>query len=111
SAMIVTLCALYYGVLAIQAVFGADAGWPLAGIAALISVGTVWLASRYPDLELDDPNAPIIHVPRAWHVTRTGLDFLLPLIVLLWCLMVDQLSPGLSAFWGCATLLGIVVTR
>jgi len=111
SSMIVTLCVLYYGVLAIQAAFGDEAGWPLAALAALVYVGTVWLASRYPDLELDDPNAPVIHVPRAWHVTRTGLDFLLPLVVLLWCLMVDQLSPGLSAFWGCATLIGIVLTR
>lgn len=111
SSMIVVLCLLYYGVLAIQAAFGPNAAWPLAGIATLIYVGTVWLASRYPDLELDDPSLPVIRVPRAWHVTRTGLDFLIPLVVLLWCLMVDQLSPGLSAFWACATLIGIVLTR
>ncbi len=111
SAMTVVLCLLYYGVLAIQATFGADAGLPLAAVTASVYVGTVWYAARYPDLELDDPDAPVINVPRAWHVTRTGLDFLLPLIVLLWCLMVEQLSPGLSAFWGCATLIGIVVTR
>jgi TRAP-type uncharacterized transport system fused permease subunit len=27
-------------------------------------------------------------------VTRTGLDFLIPLVVLLWCLMVEEMSPG-----------------
>src|SRR5690606_35633847 len=32
SGMIVTLCVLYYGVLAIQAAFGDNAGWPLAGV-------------------------------------------------------------------------------
>src|SRR5690606_17097566 len=48
SSMIVVLCLLYYGVLAIQAAFGPNAAWPLAGIATLIYVGTVWLASRYP---------------------------------------------------------------
>lgn len=111
SAMVVTLCVLYYGVLAIQALFGDEAGWPLTAVAVLVYVGTIFFAARYPDLELDDPDAPVIQVPRAWHVTRTGLDFLLPLVVLLWCLMVEQLSPGLSAFWGCATLIGIVVTR
>jgi len=111
SSMIIVLCLLYYGVIAIQATFGPSAAWALALITAVIYVGTVWLASRYPNLELDDPNAPVIHVPRAWDVARTGLDFLIPLVVLLWCLMVDQLSPGLSAFWGCATLIGIVLTR
>ena len=34
-----------------------------------------------------------------------------PLVVLLWCLMVEQLSPGLSAFWATVAILGIVITR
>jgi len=111
SGMIVTLCALYYGVIAMQAAFGDSAGWPLATAGILVYLGTLWLASRHPDLELDEPTAPVVHVPRAWHVARTGLDFMIPLVVLLWCLMVEQMSPGLSAFWGCASLLAIVVTR
>lgn len=111
SGMILTLCALYYGVIAIQAAFGNSAGWPLAGLGLIVYLGTIWFASRYPDLELDDPNAPVIQVPRAWHVARTGLDFMIPLVVLLWCLMVEQMSPGLSAYWGCVSLLAIVLTR
>ena len=111
SGMIATLCALYYGVMAVQAMFGDGAGWPLAILGLALYIGTVWFSSRYPDLELDDPNAQIVHVPRAWDVTRTGLDFLLPIIVLLWCLMVEQMSPGLSAFWACATLIVITLTR
>ena len=82
-----------------------------ASPALALYVGLVGYAARYPDLELDDPNAPIIKLPRAWEVTRTGLDFLIPLVVLLWCLMVEQLSPGLSAFWGTVAILGIVATR
>ncbi len=111
TSIIITLCVLYYGVIAIQAAFGNNAGWPLAGLGALLYIGTVWFASRYPDLQLDDPDSPLITLPRAWHVTRTGLDFLLPLFVLLWCLMVEQMSPGLSAFWACATIIGITLTR
>jgi len=111
TSIIITLCVLYYGVIAIQAAFGDNAGWPLAGLGALLYVGTVWFASRHPDLQLDDPNSPLIRLPRAWHVTRTGLDFLLPLFVLLWCLMVEQMSPGLSAFWACSTIIGITLTR
>ena len=44
-------------------------------------------------------------------MTRTGLDFLIPIAVLLWCLMVEQMSPGLSAFWATVSIIGIVVTR
>jgi TRAP transporter 4TM/12TM fusion protein len=111
SGSIVVLCVLYYGVQAVQAGFGAAAPWVLAVAGLAIYLGTVWFAAQSPDLELDDPNAPIVHLPRAWDVTRTGLDFLIPLVVLLWCLMVEEMSPGLSAFWATATILAIVATR
>lgn len=111
SGSIVVLCLLYYGVLGAQASFGASAPWVLAAVALVIYVASVAYAARFPDLELDDPNTPIITLPRAWEVTRTGLDFLIPLVVLLWCLMVEEMSPGLSAFWATMTIIGIVATR
>jgi TRAP transporter 4TM/12TM fusion protein len=111
SGTIAALCVLYYGVVGVQTVFGDRAGWPLAIAAAVLYVACVFLAARWPDLELDDPNAPIVKLPRAWEVTRTGLDFLIPLVVLLWCLMVEQMSPGLSAFWATLTIMAILVTR
>jgi TRAP transporter 4TM/12TM fusion protein len=111
SGSVVVLGLLYYCVLGVQAAFGARAPW-LLGIGALaIYLGTVAYAARFPDLELDDPNTPILTLPRAWDVTRTGLDFLIPLVVLLWCLMVEEMSPGLSAFWATASIIGIVATR
>ena len=71
----------------------------------------VWYAARHPDLELDDPSKPIIHLPEPWAVARTGFHFLIPIVVLLWCLMVEELSPGLSAFWATATIAAIVLTQ
>jgi TRAP transporter 4TM/12TM fusion protein len=111
SGSILAICILYYGIIAIQAAFGTAAPTLLAIAGIVLYVATIWYSSRYPDLELDDPNAPILELPRAWDVTRTGLDFLIPIAVLLWCLMVEQLSPGLSAFWATVTILGIVATR
>jgi TRAP transporter 4TM/12TM fusion protein len=111
SGTIGVICGLYYGILAAQAAFGGSAAWVLAGAGVAVYLAAIWVASRVPDLELDDPNAPILTLPRAWDVLRTGLDFLIPLVVLLWCLTVEQLSPGLSAFWGTATILAIVATR
>jgi TRAP transporter 4TM/12TM fusion protein len=111
SGMIAVLCLLYYGVQAIQATFGRDAPTVLTIAIVGIYVASVWFSSRYEDLVIDDPNAPIIKLPRAWDVVRTGLDFMIPLVVLLWCLTVEQLSPGLSAFWGTVAIMGIVATR
>ena len=108
---IAVLCLLYYGILLAKTLFGAGAPWILGLASIVLYVWTVWYAARFPDLELDDPNAPIIKLPRAWDVTRTGLDFLIPLVVLLWCLTVEQMSPGLSAFWATASIIAIVVTR
>lgn len=111
SGTIALICALYYGIDAVQLLFGAAAPWILGAVGLAIYIASVWYAAQVPDLELDDPNTPILKLPRAWDVMRTGLDFLIPLIVLLWCLMVEQLSPGLSAFWGTVSILGIVATR
>ncbi|RWC24545.1 MULTISPECIES: TRAP transporter permease [unclassified Mesorhizobium] len=111
SGSVLAVCIVYYGIVAIQAVFGGAAPPVLAIAGAALYVASVWYSSRYPDLALDDPNAPILELPRAWDVTRTGLDFLIPIAVLLWCLMVEQMSPGLSAFWATLSILGIVATR
>ncbi|QRM30333.1 TRAP transporter permease [Microvirga sp. VF16] len=111
SGSIIVLGLLYYGVIGAQAVFGTSAPWILTVAGAVIYLVTVAYAARFPDLELDDPNTPIIKLPRAWDVTRTGLDFLIPLVVLLWCLMVEEMSPGLSAFWATISIIGILATR
>ena len=42
---------------------------------------------------------------------RSGLHFILPVVVLVWSLMVDRLSPGLSAFWAAAYMIFILVTQ
>jgi TRAP transporter 4TM/12TM fusion protein len=111
SGTVAVIAALYYGIVATQALFGDAAAWILVVAGAALYLWTIWYAARFDDLALDDPDAPIIRLPRAWEVTRTGLDFLIPLVVLLWCLMVEQLSPGLSAFWATATVIGLIVTR
>ncbi len=108
---IAVVCGLYYLINGIQSVFGSGAGPVLAVSALVLYVGLTAYAARFPDLALDDPNSPVIHLPETWPVTRTGLHFLLPIFVLLWALMVEELSPGLSAFWATATIMGIVVTQ
>jgi hypothetical protein len=42
---------------------------------------------------------------------KSGLHFLLPVVVLVWALMVERLSPGLSAFYGTLFMIFILVTQ
>ena len=71
----------------------------------------IWIASRHPDLKVDDPNAPIIELPNAGSVAVTGLHFLLPIVILIWCILIERFSPGLSAFYTTITMIVIVLTQ
>jgi len=60
---------------------------------------------------LDDPNEPVTRLPLPGPTVRSGLHFILPIVVLVWALMVDRLSPGLSAFWATTYMIFILVTQ
>ncbi|WMT91006.1 TRAP transporter permease [Pelagibacterium sp. H642] len=92
-------------------VFGPASTWA-AGLGALgIYVGSVAIRSRFPDLELDDPNDSNVVLPDTAKVAPTGIHYLMPVFILVWCLMVEELSPGLSAFYGTMALIFLVVTQ
>ena len=73
--------------------------------------GLLYLASTVPDLEPDDPNAEEVELPVVGEIYKSGLYFLLPIIVLVYFLMIEQKSPGLSAFWATALLFVILLTQ
>ena len=102
---------IFYLVNLIGTLGGAAAPWIIA--AALI-VGVVLLVrycSNQPELELDDPNEPVIQLPEPGPTIKSGLHFLLPVGVLIWCLMVERLSPSLSAFWATALMMFILLVQ
>src|SRR5699024_4624697 len=49
--------------------------------------------------------------PEPWPTVRAGLYFLIPIGILVWCLTIEQLSPGLSAFWGVISMLFQMLTQ
>lgn len=77
-------------------------------VAYLVLLG---IASRHPDLEMDDPNAPMKKLPRPRDVAVTGLYFVLPIIILIWCILVERLSPTLSAYYATVSMIIIVLTQ
>jgi TRAP-type uncharacterized transport system fused permease subunit len=103
--------AVYYGMGWIRPAFPATAGYIIFAFLSAVYVALLWVASREEPLHLDDPNAPVTKLPLPGPTIRAGLHFILPVVVLVWALMVDRLSPGLSAFWATAYMVFILLTQ
>ncbi len=88
-----------------------SSGLILSALIFLAYVALLWVAARKPDLEPDDPNAEEVKLPVVGEIYQTGLYYLLPIIVLVYFLMIEQKSPGLSAFWAAALLFVILLTQ
>ncbi|MDA3856645.1 MAG: TRAP transporter permease, partial [Roseovarius sp.] len=106
-----TSFAVYYGMGWIRPAFPATAGYIIFVFLTLVYMGLLYIASKEAPLELDDPNAPVTALPLPGPTVRSGLHFILPVVVLVWALMVDRLSPGLSAFWATTYMVFILLTQ
>jgi len=60
---------------------------------------------------MDDPNSPVLSIPETGPTVKSGLHFLLPVVVLIWCLMIERKSPGLSAFYAASLMIFILLTQ
>ncbi|MBL4907991.1 MAG: TRAP transporter permease [Sneathiella sp.] len=85
--------------------------WVIGAGIIVVYVYLVSICAKVPDLVLDDPNAPIVALPEPKPTILSGLHFLLPVAVLIWCLMVERLSPELSAFWAVTLMIFILLTQ
>ena len=109
---ILILCSVvYYGIQGIKMVTGDFVGWILALVVFVIYIALIAFAARSEDLEMDDPNAELVSLPEFGPTFRTGLHYILPIVVLVWFLMIERKSPGLSAFWASALMLIILITQ
>jgi len=106
---------LFYGVIwgvgALRQTAPALAPWVVLGGVAALYLGALAVASRRPELEIDDPNSKQVKLPVMGDVVPTGLHFLLPILVLVWFLMVERQSPAKSAFYAVLIMMGILITQ
>ncbi|UWQ51468.1 TRAP transporter permease [Leisingera caerulea] len=86
-------------------------GLTLSALVVAAYIALLWLAAGVDDLVPDDPNAAEVELPVVAEIYKAGLHYLLPIIVLVYFLMIEQKSPGLSAFWATALLFVILVTQ
>ena len=103
--------AVYYGLGWLKPALGEYALPGIGALLALVYLGLLKIAASVPVLPEEDPDAPLDKLPQTRAVLLSGLHFLLPVVVLVWCLMIERLSPGLSAFWGSVMLVIILLTQ
>ncbi|MCL7461354.1 TRAP transporter permease [Pseudomonas sp. NW5] len=102
--------AVYYGLGWLKPALGEYALPGISLLLAAVYLALLKVAASHPPLAAEDANA-LQTLPETRAVLLSGLHFLLPVVVLVWCLMIERLSPGLSAFWGSMMLVVILLTQ
>ena len=111
SGFIVLAGLTYYVIGFLKSLLG-DGAVPVIGLGLVaVYLGLLWIGSRQPVLELDDPNAPVFELPETGPTVKSGMHYLLSVVVLVWCLMVERLSPALSAFWATLFMVFVMLTQ
>ena len=101
----------HFYILGLKQIFGEHSILAISSLIAATYIYLIKFQSNYPELEKDDPDKPVVELPETGPTVKSGLHYLIPIAVLVWCLMVERLSPGLSAFWATALIMFILVTQ
>jgi TRAP transporter 4TM/12TM fusion protein len=98
----------YYGIGWIKTVAGHASVYFVGLLIVAAYVFLIWLACQVPELEYTHE---ITELPKLGETAQAGYYFLLPIVVLMWCLTVERLSPALSAYYATVVLIFIVLTQ
>jgi TRAP transporter 4TM/12TM fusion protein len=99
---------IYYGLGWIKTVAGSATIYVVCILLAGSYLLLLNFACKVPELE---DSTEIKKLPPLGPTAQAGYYFLLPIVVLMWCLVVERLSPALSAFWATVLLICIVLTQ
>ncbi|MAL97005.1 MAG: C4-dicarboxylate ABC transporter [Alteromonadaceae bacterium] len=109
--MLALTLAVYYGIGWIKAWSPDYAVWIVAAGLVAIYVAVLGYASRFPGVNDELTAEQLETLPPVGPTVKAGLHFLLPVVVLVWCLTVERFSPGLSAFWAIVFLVFVIFTQ
>jgi TRAP transporter 4TM/12TM fusion protein len=111
SGLVILSAIIYWGFGWLKTVFG-ESTFIVIGLLMLGAyVALVRYAANFPELHMEKPDEKMEYLPEIAPTLKAGLHFLLPVAALIWNLMVEQLSPALSAFWATLFLMFILVTQ
>ncbi|QEA12349.1 TRAP transporter permease [Comamonas flocculans] len=109
---VIVVGALYYAIGAMKALLGAAAPWAVGATVLGLYLVAVYQAAQCLDLPTTIEGAVVDgHLRDTWPTVRAGLHFIMPIGILVWCLMVEQMSPPLSAFWAVTSLAVLMLTQ
>lgn len=111
SLIMILSMAIYFGVNFIKEIFGDFSALICASVLIIAYLYLIRQAAKYPEIEVDDPNAPLLKIPDTLPILMAGLYFSLPIGVLIWGLMIERFSPGHAVIWAILTLAIIMVTQ
>ena len=106
--MAILTAIVYFGLGWMKGVFGEATVWVATVLLVIAYIGLVAFGCRYPEL---DTEMDITELPEAGPTIKAGLYYLLPVVVLVWCLTVERLSPGLSAYYATLFMLFVLLTQ
>ena len=106
--LIVIGAATYFGLGWIKVVAGEATIWIVLVLLFVAYLALLKIACLVPELEL---TTEITELPPLGPTAQAGFYFLLPIVVLMWCLTVERLSPSLSAFYATVLMIFIVLTQ
>jgi TRAP transporter 4TM/12TM fusion protein len=110
SGTIIVCAVIYYVLRGIDSMLGAQAIYGVMAVVAILYFISIREAARSPDL----PEDIDVDHPRSldtWPTVRAGLHFLIPIGTLIWCLMIEELSPSLSAYWAIVVQVVLMLTQ
>ncbi len=111
AGVIVLANVVYYGIGWIKDFAGDGSLWVILALVAAAYLLILRTVAAEPNLTIDDPDAPVIELPPLKETLLAGLHYLLPVVLLIWTLLVENLSPGLSAFYASLLLIAILLTQ
>ncbi|OEU73130.1 MAG: C4-dicarboxylate ABC transporter [Desulfuromonadales bacterium C00003093] len=106
--LIILAGATYYGLGWIKVVAGGATIYIVSVLLAVSYLFLLWVACKVPELE---QTTEIKELPHLGQTAQAGYYFLLPVVVLMWCLVVERLSPALSAFWATVLMIAILLSQ
>jgi len=106
--MIILAGGTYYGLGWIKTAAGDATIYVVSFVLGIAYLLLLWIACKVPELE---QTTEIRELPHLGKTAQAGYYFLLPVVVLMWCLTVERLSPALSAFWATVLMIVILLTQ
>ena len=106
--LVVLTAVVYFGLGWMKDAFGEATLWVAVVLLIITYVALVYYGCKFPEL---DTELEITELPEPAPTIKAGLYYLLPVVVLVWCLTVERLSPGLSAYYATLFMLFVLLTQ